>query len=98
MVHHLPTSRPRAARESVQNTVAREVMVWFITSTPEGHAFPNQLAPGDMALSQEGDIWLWNGLVWSLLVASRTDDELRVKNLRVQESTRGLEIEYEDGV
>ena len=95
----IPQSRPRAGRESVQNTVAREILVWFIDgNNPDDHTFQNQLAPGDMALSGEGNIWMWNGLIWALLVGSRSDDELRIKNVRIIDSNKGFEIEYEDGL
>ena len=97
MSHHISSVRPRGGRESVTSSTAREVLVWFISEAePNDHTFPAQLGPGDMALSEVGDIWLYNGLNWHLLIASRTDDELRVKNLRVLYDTKGFSIEYED--
>lgn len=97
MSHHISEVRPRAGRESVQSSVAREILLWLISEDdPADHAFQAQLGPGDMALSEAGDIWIYNGLRWSLLVASRSDDELRVKNLRVLDATRAFEVEYED--
>ena len=95
MVHHVPDKRPGAGRESVQNSVAREVLIWLIASTPASWSFPAALSPGDMALAQTGDIWIYTGLHWTQLVGSRVDDELRVKNLRVLAADERLEVEFE---
>ncbi len=97
MAHHITAGRPRAGRESVQSSVAREVLIWLIDSDPNIWSFPNQLAAGDMALAETGDIWIFTGSHWTQLVGSRTDDELRVKNLRVRNTDKSFEVEYEDG-
>lgn len=97
MSHHLPNARPRAGRESVQNSIAREVMVWLIQSDPGTHSFPSQLAPGDMALSEEGNVWLYNGLRWNLLVHSSAPDDgqTEVRNIRVLDGGPKVEVQYE---
>ena len=95
MVHHVPNARPRSARESVQNSIAREVMIWLIAADPDDHAFPNQLAPGDMALSEMGNVWLYNGLRWNLLVHSSAPDDgqTEVRNMRVLTDKNRIEVE-----
>ena len=96
MTHHIPVTRPRAGRESVPESIARQVLCWLIKGDPNGHSFPNQLAPGDTALSESGDLWIYNGLIWKLLVPSAVEPgEREVRNLSVPGTSEKLNISYE---
>lgn len=64
MSHHVPTKRSRANQESVPWTVAREAFIWNVLASPDNHDFPPQLEPGDFALSQAEDTYIWTGLQW----------------------------------
>ena len=96
MTHHIPSTRPGAGRESVPESIARRVMCWLIQKDPDDHTFPAQLTPGDMALSESGNLWIYNGLRWKLLVPSAVEPgEREVRNLSVPGTSEKLNISYE---
>ncbi len=64
MSHHVPTKRSRANQESVPWTVAREVFIWNVLAHPDDHDFTPQLEPGDLALNEAGNVYMYTGLAW----------------------------------
>ncbi len=98
MVHHIPDQRARAGRESVQHSVAREILIWLIADHPDNHGFPNQLAPADMALNEAGDVYMYTGLRLQLLVSSAPAEgsgDLEVKGLTTPSPGGTLKVTHE---
>ncbi len=100
MTHHVPSQGSRAGRQSVSYSTAREVLIWNVAEHPDEHAFPAQLEPGDMALNVEGDVYMYTGQRWHLLVpsvlAEDSADEQAVHNLIKLSGPDRLKVSYED--
>lgn len=64
MPHHFSQQRPRETGESVPWTTARVVYVWNFIGTDPDVVVANQVEPGDRAINEDGNEWLWTGLAW----------------------------------
>ncbi len=64
MSHHSSQFRANAARDSVLSTVGRPVFVYNFSGTDPTVITARHVEPGDMALNEDGDSWIWTGLSW----------------------------------
>jgi hypothetical protein len=78
VAHHFAQQRPRETQESVPWTIARSVFVWnFIGSDPDVIE-ANQVEPGDMALNEDEDSWVYTGLAWVQIDSSQHSEHTYV--------------------
>lgn len=64
MSHHFSQLRPNAARDSVLSTVGRPVFVYNFLGTDPTVLTVRHIEPGDMALNEDEESWIWTGLSW----------------------------------
>ena len=62
--------RPQAITDSLSMSVARPTVVWMLRDTPDpsDYSFAASLNAGDTALTNRGELWLWNGKSWRLVL------------------------------
>ena len=98
MPHHFSQRNNSSdARASIQASVARSVLVWNVIGHPDDHAFPNQLEPGDFSLTEPGDIYLYTGRRWHLLVSSVPEgDEKEVRGLTTIPDPARLRVTFDN--
>ena len=62
--------RPQTVTESLPMSVARPAVVWMLgdAASPSDYSFAAPLNAGDTALTNRGELWLYNGKSWKLIV------------------------------
>ncbi len=99
MSHHWGSGRPLDAVRSISKSLVRVPVVWNSQGLPEDAGFPlHLLQPGDFALRENGEFWVYTGERWHLLVPSVPQGSQRpVVNLTAEPGPEVLNVEYEDG-
>lgn len=78
MTHHFAQRRPREAQETIPWTVGKQPVVWNFLGTNPEVITRKEVEPGDFALNETEDLWVWTGLSWQDVSSSRNTVEKNV--------------------